>query len=48
MWFNDSRKERETSLVEYPPLANSCPDNWLQQTDNDGNEKIYCKFHLWI
>ena len=34
-----------TSLVEYPPIANSCPDNWIAKTltDNDGNESIYCE-----
>ena len=40
-----AEKNVGTSLVEYPPLANSCPDNWIAKTntDNDGNEKIYCE-----
>lgn len=40
-----AEKNFGSSLVEYPPISNSCPDNWNARTkvDNDNNEKVYCE-----
>ena len=40
-----AEKNFGTNLVEYPPISNSCPDNWKARTktDDNGVETVYCE-----
>lgn len=37
------KKLSGTSTVGFPPVKNSCPDNWEAIVDENDSNKIYCK-----